>query len=123
MIADYTTLNWNQYTIPTIRDRLDTLNHQERQVLLMRLANELEDHLDLGVLYCGNAKHRRAYIRSSLFISIEMANKLGFSSLATDLEGAFKECLSIELPTVIRAISNSSFLLQPGRFSSIRPLA
>lgn len=122
LIADYTTLRWNKYTIPTIRDRLTTLNLHEREVLLMRLANELEDHLDLGVLYCGNAQHRREYIRSSLFISVEIAKKLGFPSLATDLEGAFQECLLVELPTVIRGTSNSSFLLPSKRLTSKKGL-
>lgn len=118
LIADYTTLKWNQCTIPKIRDCIDLLNSHSRQVLLMRLANELEDHLDLGVLYCGNAKQRREYIRSSLFMCVEMATQLGFSSLATALECAFEECLLVELPAVIRGIKNSSFLLQPGNHPS-----
>lgn len=118
LIADYTTLKWNKYTIPTIRDCLNTLNLHEREVLLMRLANELEDHLDLGVLYCGNAQHRREYIRSSLFISVEIAQKIGFPSLAADLESVFKECLLVEIPPVICGKSNSSFLLQSHRFTT-----
>jgi (p)ppGpp synthase/HD superfamily hydrolase len=111
LIADYTNFTWNQYTIPTIRTRLNTLNHHARQVLLIRLANELEDHLDLGVLYCGNAQHRREYIISSLFMSVEIAQKLGFPSLATDLECAFQECLLGEIPPVNCGQRNSSFLI------------
>ena len=102
LIAGYTAMTWNKYTIPSIRDRIDTFGHTERQILLVRLANELEDHLDLGVLYCGNAEYRQDYICSSLYLSIEMAQKLGFSTLAIDLDCAFRECLAVQLPTVMR---------------------
>ncbi|HBB31507.1 MAG TPA: hypothetical protein DDZ80_26330 [Cyanobacteria bacterium UBA8803] len=113
LIAGYTNLKWNKCTIPAIRDRVDAMGDWERQILLIRLANELEDHLDLGVLYCGNADYRREYIRSSLYMSVEMAQKLGFPSLAASLEGAFRDCLAAEIPSGVRGRGrNSSFLLK-----------
>jgi predicted HD phosphohydrolase len=66
---------------------------------------------DLGVLYCGNAEYRQEYIRSSLYLSIEMAQKLGFPTLAIALDCAFRECLAVQLPTVMRRGRNASFLL------------
>ncbi len=111
IIAGYTAMTWNKHTIVSIRDRLDTFGPTERQILLVRLANELEDHLDLGVLYCGNAEYRQEYIRSSLYLSIEMAQKLGFPTLAIDLDCAFREFLAVQLPTVMRRGRNASFLL------------
>jgi len=51
LIARYTRLTWMPNTIPGIRARLDAMSPLERDVLLVRLANELEDHLDLGILY------------------------------------------------------------------------
>jgi hypothetical protein len=71
----------------------------------------LEDHLDHGILYCGNAEQRREYIRSSLYLSVEMAQKLGFPALGAALELAFRDTFSVELPAVIRTERNSSFLL------------
>lgn len=112
LIADYTALKWNKTTILTICDRLDTFDSKERQVLLIRLANELEDHLDHGVLYCGNAEQRREYIRSSLYLSVEMAHKLGFPTLAAALECNFRDTCSVEIPAAIRTSRSSSFLLE-----------
>jgi len=112
LIAGYTLLKWNKNTIPAIRDRLDILEPTERQILLIRLANELEDHLDYGVLYCGNAEQRREYIRSSLYLSVEIAHKLGFPSLAAALEYNFRDACSVEIPAAIRTSRNSSFLLE-----------
>ena len=111
LIATYTALKWNKNTIPAIRDRIDTLAPTECQVLLIRLANELEDHLDFGVLYCGNAEQRRDYIRSSLYLSVEMAHKLGFPALAAALECNFRDIFSVELPAAVRTSRNSSYLL------------
>ncbi len=113
LIAGYTDLKWNQQTIPEIRDRLDTLSPKERQILPIRLANELEDHLDLGILYCGNTEQRREYIRSSLYLSVEMAQKLGFPALAAALECAFRDALSVQLPISITRGRNSSYILVP----------
>lgn len=42
LIARYTRLLWSSRTIPEIRARLDTMTPVERDVLLVRLANELE---------------------------------------------------------------------------------
>lgn len=111
LIARYTLLKWNKNTIPEIRDRLDTFDATERQILLIGLANELEDHLDLGILYCANAEPRREYIHSSLYLSIEMAHKLGFPALAAALECTFRDTFSVELPAAIRKGRNSSYLL------------
>lgn len=111
LITEYTALKWNKNTISAIRARLNTLDSTERQVLLIRLANELEDHLDHGVLYCGNAEQRREYIRSSLYLSVEMAHKLGFPNLAAALECNFRDTCSIEIPAAVRTSRNSSYLL------------
>ena len=75
---------------------------EEREVLLLRLANELEDHVDLGVLYCGNADGRRAAIRSWLGLSVDMARQLGQPVLAAELDRVFQEVLSDDLPAVLR---------------------
>lgn len=111
LIAGYTALKWNKQTIPTIRESIDRLEPKSRQILLIRLANELEDHLDLGVLYCSNAEHRREYIQSSLSQAISMASRLGYPSLAAALARVFNETLSVEVPTTVRRAQDHSFLL------------
>lgn len=111
LIAGYTALKWNKQTIPIIRESIDTLEPKDRQILLIRLANELEDHLDLGILYCGNAENRREYIQSSLSQAISIATRLGFPSLAGALARVFNETLSVELPATGRSAQDHSFVL------------
>jgi len=102
LVARYTAFDWNRNTIPSIRQRVGQLTSVERDVLVIRLANELEDHLDYGVLYCGNGESRREYIRSPLNQSVDMARELGLATLAAALDKAFKETLTAEIPAALR---------------------
>ena len=120
LITRYDALRWEPEHVPHIHARVAAMSAEEREVLLLRLANELEDHLDLGVLYCGNADGRRAAIRSWLGLSVDMARQLGQPVLAAELERVFQEVLSDELPTVLRQphkythrVPPSSHMLKP----------
>jgi (p)ppGpp synthase/HD superfamily hydrolase len=98
LIARYTQLRWDRLTIPEIRARLDTMKAIDRDVLLVRLANELEDHLDLGILYLADRERRREYMQADLPAAIEMAERLGVPSLAKSLAETFKEVASANIP-------------------------
>ena len=112
-IARYIDLKWNGEIIPAIYDELDTLGPIDRDVLLMRLANELDDLLDLGVLYCFNAEdRRRSYLRCCPMI-MDMAEKLGFPSLAAELEAAIQETKSAEVIPELRSRSGQVRLVAP----------
>jgi (p)ppGpp synthase/HD superfamily hydrolase len=117
LVARYTTFDWNRNTIPAIRERVGTLTPIERDVLVIRLANELEDHLDYGVLYCGNGEKRREYIRSPLNQSVDMARSLGLMALAGELDAAFKETLSEQLPASLRTPHDYTFVQPPASHS------
>ncbi|HKZ05210.1 MAG TPA: HD domain-containing protein [Methylomirabilota bacterium] len=91
LIARYTRLPWRRATIPDILARVDALTLIERDVLILRLANELEDHLDLGILYLEDAPRRRDFLQRDLPAAVEMAERLGVPALATALAEAFDE--------------------------------
>jgi (p)ppGpp synthase/HD superfamily hydrolase len=120
LVARYTAFDWNRNTIPAIRQRVDSLGTAEREVLVIRLANELEDHLDYGVLYCGNGEKRREYIRSPLNQSVDMARSLGLTLLAEELDRAFTETLGAELPLALRNPHDYTYV-QPPASHSPRP--
>ena len=117
LVARYTAFDWNKNSIPRIRERVGSLTAIERDVLVVRLANELEDHLDFGVLYCGNGEKRREYIRSPLNQSVDMARSLGLTELATELERAFSETLSAQLPASLRNPQDYTFVQPPASHS------
>jgi len=101
-VARYDRLVWKPARILILRDTLDQLNPIEREVLLIRLANELEHHLDLGALYAAQspdaqAGHQR-FIERHGPIMVKMAEDLGFLSLAAEMERVFSHAISARLP-------------------------
>jgi (p)ppGpp synthase/HD superfamily hydrolase len=110
-IVGYTALRWNERTIPEIYDRLTALNSFERDVLLMRLANELEDHLDLGVLYCGNVEKRLQHITATGDLIVAMATFLEVPTLAAALSQVFQDTVSAHLPTELQNESDYSYCI------------
>lgn len=113
IVARYTTLQWNRQTIRPVLEALDTLSEIERHVVLIHVANELEDYWDLGVLYCGDAEDRRGDVSSHLHLMVPMAEKLGYPELATALDQAFTATVSSELPTPFQTHETASFLVCP----------
>lgn len=97
-IAKYTAFSWNERTIPEIYQQLDELGPSDRDVLLIRLANELEEYLDLGIVYCGDTKYQQ-YIQREGHLLVEMAQKLGYPTLATELASAIEDNILAEIPT------------------------
>jgi (p)ppGpp synthase/HD superfamily hydrolase len=89
-IARYMELKWNQEVARSLYGKLDTLSQLERDVVLIRLANELEDYLDLGILFCGMKKRAQGdYLNFGGNILCEIARKLGFPKLAEVLKTEF----------------------------------
>jgi len=80
-VARYAMLEWNVRALAALRDRLPALATADREVVLIRLANELDDHLDLAVLCCGNAEDRRGKISAGLRLASEIARDLGVPEL------------------------------------------
>ena len=101
-VARYDLLLWNPPRIQIIRDTFDELDAVDRKVLLIRLSNELEHHLDLAALYfAGNeskqAGHQR-YIQRDGPIMMEIAERLGARALAAEMQIAFNQIIMADLP-------------------------
>ncbi len=118
----YHNLPWDDQTIRTVADGLDGMTAIERGVVLMRLANELEDFLDLGMLYCGDQKRgwTSGSRRSQLMTG--MARALGFPGLADELQRTFDETSTAALPPELsrRNARNASFLLPPRSYQRLK---
>ena len=119
-IARYTALKWKEKNIPLIQQQLDSLELIDREVLLIRLANELEEYLDLGILYCGQLRQKQ-YANHDSHLIVEMAEKLGFPSLAAELATAQQEIVSVTIPKELSRNQERSFpfFIPPRRKKSL----
>jgi hypothetical protein len=103
-VARYERLLWAPQSIPVIHGTLDGLSPVDRDVLLMRLANELEHELDLGGLYFARSekeqsRHQRDIERHGPIL-MEMSERLGISSLSAEMEPVFKAITTAQLPVM-----------------------
>jgi (p)ppGpp synthase/HD superfamily hydrolase len=102
-------LRWNSETIPVIRDGLSALGPIDRDVLLIRLADQLEHYLDLGGFYYHEGVERcLEFTNHNGPIMVEMAEKLGFPTLAAELARVFRETILAETPAeLLNEVSRS----------------
>lgn len=115
-VARYDLLLWNPDTILKVRDVLDDLGLIERNVLLIRLANELEHVLDLGALYFDGERHQKGhqqYLERHAPIMVQMAEQLGSFSLSAEMAAAFRKIASAELPVgpCVRTNEQAAYLV------------
>lgn len=113
LVARYATLPWGRRGVLEIARNLDRLDRLDRTVVTLRLANELEHHLELGRLYDPDAPARRRDIDDYLYLAVDIAGRLGLPDLAADLQGAFAETVSAELPDGPGSYGPSHFALGP----------
>ena len=113
LVAAYTRFPWNPAAIVRLADNLDGLDERGRRVLLMRLANELDDHEDLNVLYVKEAEIRRDLVRAPLPLCLGMAEHLGYPHLGEELARVFKATLETEVSPALRGVHDESFVLAP----------
>ena len=84
LIAEYATFPWNRNSIPLLLTRDELLDATKRNLASLRLANELEDHLDLEMAYCEKTK---SYLTDEKEVALlrDLAVLLGLNGLANDL--------------------------------------
>jgi (p)ppGpp synthase/HD superfamily hydrolase len=111
----YHNLPWDNQTIGAVSNSLDHMAAIERDVVLIRLANELEDFLDFGILYCGDQKRSWTSGSGRCQLMIGMARNLGFPGLADELQRTIDEAATAVVPRELLRPNarNASFLLMP----------
>jgi hypothetical protein len=123
-ICRYHNLPWDDQTIRKVAGDLAGMTAIERDVVLMRLANELEDFLDLGPLYCGDQK--RLWISGSRRwqLMVGMARDLDVHGLADEMQRTIDEIATAVVPPELLGHStrNASFLLAPQSCQRLKSL-
>ena len=87
-VAAYNGLKWSLVTIPALADEARSVQGDRAGILLLKLANELDDHIDHSMAYCSEAKQA---IDSAFDLWLGMATSLGFPTLAAALSEVRQE--------------------------------
>ncbi|MEM7757851.1 MAG: DUF6817 domain-containing protein [Cyanobacteria bacterium P01_A01_bin.40] len=108
-IYQYACLQWNDENIIAVYSGFDQLNPVEKNVLLIRLSNELEQSIDLEPLYRDDYELKIKQIQSRKDILVDMANRLGYSTLANQLNQALSNILLLAEEITNLKLRNSMF--------------
>jgi len=114
-VYGFQAFRWNSQTIPVIRNKLNALDPINRNVLLIFLADQLEHHQDLGGLYYhGGIEICQEFIDRNGHIMVEIAENLGFPTLAAELARVFRETVLAKIPVeLLSEISRPRSLVIP----------
>lgn len=107
LIARYTAFPWNLQSMQKTLEEAATLTPVNQHIVLMRLANDLEDHLDQGMLYC--QKFETAPVAEEIALALEIGHVLGHSSLAEELRQTFQQSATVHVPSILKRTENASF--------------
>lgn len=112
LVHRYTGLRWNATSVADLRRRATELTPPESDVVLMRLANLLEDYLDLGMAYCDKGQ-KTTHDDSVLDAAVAMAREMGVPALAEELARAVDDNHSTDLAPDLRRRAHSSDTVAP----------
>jgi hypothetical protein len=112
-VASFPALYWKPRMIQLARENPSKLVPAERVVILIWLADLLEHLSDFDILYYADAV-RGFYVETNR-VAVEVAERLGLSSLAAELKEAIRVVQLAQIPVEIpfQRMQNSSFVVAP----------
>jgi (p)ppGpp synthase/HD superfamily hydrolase len=93
-----------------------------RDATLVRLANELEEYIDLGVCYCNERARKRMALDQTLQHTVlDMTRTFDYPDLVTALTDAFQQAACANVPDVARSqqLSGQSILIPPRTYQKV----
>jgi (p)ppGpp synthase/HD superfamily hydrolase len=121
-IYQYDLLRWNENNITFIYNDFKNLEPVEKDVIIMRLSNELEQSLDLEPLYRSDRERKIQQIQNRKAILIDMARRLGYPTLANQLDLTFTQIVSVEASRINIHLNNSNFFSQMSARQSLKTI-
>jgi (p)ppGpp synthase/HD superfamily hydrolase len=115
VIASYTPLKWNLATLSALHANASMMSISEQEVVFVKLADTLEDHLDLGQQYSPNKSmyggpDLQSTWRDAL---VKLAADLALYALAADLEHVLDPHYQTPVSEFLHGRQPGSFVMAP----------
>ena len=117
----YHEFRWNESSIAGLSHRIADLDPVDREIVLVRLANALEDYQDLALAYCRKSEAVTA-LDHSVPKMARLAEDLGYPELGAQLERAASETASTHIPPSLRVDRRKTYSAAPASYR-LRPTA
>jgi hypothetical protein len=121
IVHAYSLLQWPPEYVKDLPS-LDSSDQVTRDAALVRLANELEEYIDLGGCYSNERVRKRIALDQALQNTLmDMARNFDYSDLVTGLADAFKNASCAKIPEVARSqqLSGQSILIPPRTYQKM----
>lgn len=105
----FATQQWRVSGLRKIHKRLSEMTVLDRQVVLLYLADQLEKHLGLEMLYRNDYEQRCQFYREYGPLLVDMGRQLGYQRLSLALQEALQATLGSTIPTELRSSDTSRF--------------
>lgn len=106
LVCAYEQFPWSDEAVRRLLDHPDDLVGRERDLTLLRLANEVDDRTDLGLL------HSRQ-VRRELPPMIELAERIGATALSDELRQVADEEATADVEPGLRNAAHGAVVLAP----------
>ena len=112
LVFRYSTLDWNVEAVNQLLKGASSLPDLDRSVVLMRLANEADDMVDLG-LRMSTKGNEPLHQPHAVATQVALARALELEYLADLLQAVFRENEVAEVPAELRRTETGSYTLAP----------
>jgi len=111
LAARYVAFTWNSETVDSLSNKISELSEEERAIVFMRLANELEEVAYRDLLYdCEIRRCERLGCLSSCF---DIARALGQPELANEIQERCREIQTLHVADSLLSQNLASYTLSP----------
>ncbi len=100
---------WNAAGLRETYEQLSEIPELDRRVVLLYLADQLEKHQGLEILYFRDHEQRCRYYREFGPLLVDMARQLGYSALSQQLHEAVQATLESTIPAELRSQNSHRF--------------
>src|SRR5262245_51901158 len=125
-VYEYTQMRWDSETIPRMASNVGALTARERDVVFLRLVEELDRLLDYGAIICfRHAEPMKAWLRGQRDHLCRLAEQLGHRALGAELAREIDRTLAAELAAEIMGLTfpgDATFRVVPRSYRSRRNL-
>jgi hypothetical protein len=115
LVFAYSRSPWNSDVVADTASRPRALDGVHRDVLVLHVANEIDEHTDGGARYC-NKGNTAIYDEAAVLGMVTLMHRIGEPGLAEQLRTAFDDEQHLEVPTVLQSPSLGSYTRAPASY-------
>jgi len=116
LVHGYEQLPWTSAAIAGYAQQTIGVDGERHKLLLIRMANELEEHLDCNILYCNDARQRLQRLDELGDTMVRLTRQLGQAELADELHDAIEQCQTEKISINLPMPASKSYLAPPRSF-------